>query len=92
MLDRLLYLISFLAAAPLPFTRKTNCDARTAHSGYKNQDMTRLGMGLGLVLYGMVHRRRVRRLIYATSIDLDEGMSIRVMRGRRPIAEITPIP
>jgi hypothetical protein len=65
---------------------------QTAHSGYKNQDMTRLGMGLGLVLYGMVHRRRVRRLIYATSIDLDEGMSIRVMRGRRPIAEITPIP
>ena len=65
---------------------------QTAHSGYKNQDMTRLGMGLGLVLYGMVHRRRVRRLIYATSIDLDEGMSIRVMRCRRPIAEITPIP
>jgi hypothetical protein len=70
---------------------RTRIGLRTAQSGYKNQDMTRLGMGLGLVVYGMVHRRRVRRLIYATSIDVDEGMSIRVMRGRRPIAEISPL-
>ena len=64
----------------------------TVRSGYKNQDLTRVGMGFGLVVYGMMRRRQARRLIYATSIDLDEGMSIRVMRGRRPLAEITPIP
>jgi hypothetical protein len=60
-------------------------------SGVKSNDMPRLGIGLAVIAFGLV-RGRNRRLIYKTSIDVDQGATIRVMRGRRPIAEITPVP
>ena len=59
----------------------------------RNYDMPRLGMGLVLLAYGLGKGRgKGRRLIYKTSIDVDQGTTIRVMRGRRPIAEIPPTP
>jgi hypothetical protein len=60
-------------------------------SGVKSNDMPRLGIGLAVIAFGLV-RGRNRRLIYKTSIDVDQGATIRVMRGRRPIAETTPVP
>ncbi|MEA2011314.1 MAG: hypothetical protein U9N78_11470 [Actinomycetota bacterium] len=54
--------------------------------------MPRLGLGLALMAFGLVKGRNNRRLIYKTSIDVDQGTTIRVMRGRRPLAETTPIP
>ena len=61
-------------------------------SGAKNNDLQRLGLGLAVMSYGLVKGRSNRRLIYKTSIDVDQGTTIRVMRGRHPIAETTPIP
>jgi hypothetical protein len=60
-------------------------------SGVKSNDMPRLGIGLAVIAFGLV-RGRNRRLIYKASIDVDQGATIRVMRGRRPIAETTPVP
>jgi hypothetical protein len=60
-------------------------------SGVKSNDMPRLGIGLALIAFGLVKGRN-RRLIYKASIDVDQGATIRVMRGRRPIAETTPVP
>jgi hypothetical protein len=60
-------------------------------SGVKSNDMPRLGIGLAVIAFGLVKGRN-RRLIYKTSIDVDQGATIRVMRGRRPIAETTPVP
>jgi hypothetical protein len=60
-------------------------------SGVKSKDTPRLGIGLAVIAFGLV-RGRNRRLIYKASIDVDQGATIRVMRGRRPIAETTPVP
>ncbi len=62
------------------------------NSAVKSNDVQRLGLGLGLMAYGLAKGRSDRRLIYKTSIDVDQGTTIRVMRGRHPIAETTPIP
>lgn len=62
-----------------------------ANQAVRNQDVPRLGIGLALMAYGLRRGRgNGRRLIYKTSIDVDQGTTIRVMRGRRPIAEIPP--
>ncbi len=62
------------------------------YHGLKGQDPLRVGMGAGILLYGFLQRRRVKELIYKTSLNVDEGMTIRVKQGRRVIAETTPLP
>lgn len=58
----------------------------------ERNDMPRLGLGLALMAYGLGKGRGGgRRLIYKTAIDVDQGTTIRVMRGRHPIAEIAPL-
>lgn len=58
----------------------------------KHNDVPKVGLGLAMVGFGLAKGRSNRRLIYKTSIDVDQGTTIRVMRGRRPIAETAPIP
>ncbi len=62
------------------------------YHGLKQQDALRASLGAGILLYGFVQRRNVKGLIYETSLNVDQGMSIRVKRGRRTIAETTPLP
>ena len=62
------------------------------YHGLKRQDSLRVGMGASMLLFGLLQRRRVKELIYETSLDVDQGMSIRVRQGRRVIAETTPLP
>ncbi len=57
----------------------------------RTRDLPRLGIGVTLVGYGLMKGRSERRRIYKTSIDVDQGMTIRVMRGRHPIAETAPL-
>ena len=47
--------------------------------------------GTALIAYGILKKRRGPELIYKTSIDVDETVAIRVMQGRRPIANTVPI-
>ena len=63
-----------------------------ASHGAKNNEIQRLGLGLALMGYGLVKGKRDRHVIYKTSIDVDQGTTIRVMRGRHPIAETAPLP
>ncbi len=63
-----------------------------ANSGSRNADMSRVSMGLALMGYGLMRGRSSRKLIYKTSIDVGQGTTIRVMRGRHPIAETAPLP
>ena len=74
------------------FHRSVRFGWAAVNSGAKNNDLQRLGLGLAVMSYGLVKGRSNRRLIYKTSIDVDQGTTIRVMRGRHPIAETTPIP
>lgn len=74
------------------FHRSVRFGWMAASSGMKSNDVPRLGLGLALMAFGLVKGRNNRRLIYKTSIDVDQGATIRVMRGRRPLAETTPIP
>lgn len=62
-----------------------------ANAGLQKRDYPRAGYGLGLIAFGLLIGRS-RRRIYKTSIDTDEGVTIRVLRGRKPIAETAPIP
>ena len=64
----------------------------TATHAARKKELPRLGMGLALMGFGLVKGRSNRRLIYKTSIDVGEGTTIRVMRGRRPIAGTAPLP
>jgi hypothetical protein len=47
--------------------------------------------GSALIAYGILKKRKGPELIYKASIDADEAFAIRVMKGRRPIAETAPI-
>ena len=62
-----------------------------ASSGRQNADMSRVGLGLALIMYGLIRGRGARKLIYRTSIDVGQGTTIRVRQGRRPVAETAPI-
>lgn len=62
----------------------------TTDSALKKRDYRRAWLGVALVVLGLVRRRSRRKLIYKTSIDVDEGTTIRVFQGRRPIAETAP--
>ncbi len=74
------------------FHRSVRIGWIAARSAAKSNDVPRMGLGLAMIGYGLVKGRSSRRLIYKTSIDVEQGTTIRVMRGRRPIAETTPIP
>ncbi len=74
------------------FHRSVRFGWMAVSSGVKSNDVPRLGIGLAMIAFGLVKGRSSRRLIYKTSIDVDQGTTIRVMRGRHPIAETTPIP
>jgi len=63
----------------------------TTSAGLKNRNYPYAGYGLGLLVLGLILGRS-RRRIYKTSIDVDQGVTIRVLRGRRPIGETAPIP
>jgi hypothetical protein len=69
---------------------KTGWDA--LNSGRRNVDVPRVSIGLAFIGYGLLRGRRPRKLIYKTSIDAGQGTTIRVMRGRHPIAETAPLP
>jgi hypothetical protein len=72
------------------FHRTVRIGWATASHARQDLDVTRFGIGLALIGYGLMKGRKSRRLIYKTSIDVGEGATIRVMQGRRPIAETTP--
>lgn len=63
-----------------------------ANAGSRSADMSRVSIGLALIGYGLMRGRGSRKLIYKTSIDVGQGTTIRVMRGRHPIAETAPLP
>jgi len=62
------------------------------YNGLKRQDRLSAGLGASVLLYRVARRRRVKRLIYKTSLNVGQGTNIRVKRGRRVIAETTPLP
>lgn len=59
-------------------------NARTAVRDY---DMPRLALSLAVMAYGYGQKRGAPRRIYSTAIDTNESVTIRVMRGRKPIGE-----
>jgi len=58
-----------------------------AQTAAKTNDLPRLGFALAAVAYGANRKRNRPKLVYSTSIDTDQSVMIRVMRGRRPIGE-----
>ncbi len=62
------------------------------YHGLREHDALGAGMGASMLLYGFLQRRHVKELIYKTSLNVDQGMTIRVKQGRRIIAETTPLP
>lgn len=63
----------------------------TANAGLQKRNYPRAGYGLGLIAFGLLVGRSKRR-IYKTSIDVEQGVTIRVLQGRKPIGETAPIP
>ena len=53
----------------------------------KTNDLPKLGLSLAAIAYGVSKKRNRPKLVYSTSIDTDQSVMIRVMRGRRPIGE-----
>ena len=65
----------------------TRSGLSSARAALKTNDLPKLGISLAAIAYG-IHKRRSRpRRVYSTSIDTDQSVKIRVLRGRRPIAE-----
>ena len=52
----------------------------------RSADVRRLAPAIAA--YGTLTRSESPKLIYSTSIDTDQSFGIRVLRGRRPIAEV----
>lgn len=67
-----------------PFARWGVSGASTA---LRNGDWPRLGLSLAVIAYAARKKRNKPKLIYSTSLDTDQSFEIRVLRGRRPIAE-----
>ncbi len=67
-----------------PLVRMGIGSARTAARDY---DVPRLALSLAVAAYGYSKKRGAPRRIYSTSIDTNESVTIRVMRGRKPIGE-----
>ena len=74
------------------FPRNVRLGWGITRQAVKTYDMPRLGFGLALMGYGYAKKRSGKRLIYKTSIDAGQGTTIRVVQGRRPIAETAPLP
>jgi hypothetical protein len=72
--------------------RKVRLGWGIARRASRDHDALRVAFGLAIMGYGYAQERNGPRLIYKTSIDVDQGMSIRILRGRRPIAETGPLP
>lgn len=58
-----------------------------ARGAVRASDLRKLGLALAAVAFGANKRRNRPTLVYATSIDTDQSVMIRVLRGRRPIGE-----
>ena len=72
---------------PMPVRVGVRIGVGGAREAVRNYDMPRLALSLAMVAYGYSRRRAVPRLVYSTSIDTDQSFTIKVLRGRRPIAE-----
>ena len=58
-----------------------------ARSAASANDLPKLGFSLAAVAYGVSKKRTRPKLIYSTSLDTDQSFEVRVLRGRRPIAQ-----
>lgn len=58
----------------------------------RRHDLQRFWFAVAVAGFGWMRSRSSRRLIYKTSIDVDEGATIRVLRGSRPIGHTARIP
>lgn len=58
-----------------------------ARAAASTNDLPKLGLALAAVAYGVNKKRNRPKLVYSTSIDTEQSVMIRVMRGRRPIGE-----
>ena len=58
-----------------------------ARSAASANDLPKLGLSLAAVAYGVNKKRNRPKLIYSTSLDTDQSFEVRVLRGRRPIAQ-----
>ncbi|MGB9359708.1 MAG: hypothetical protein WCC01_14240 [Acidimicrobiia bacterium] len=59
----------------------------SARAALSTNDLPKLGISLAAIAYGVNKKRNQPKLIYSTSIDTDQSFKIKVLRGRRPIAE-----
>ncbi|MEN8113579.1 MAG: hypothetical protein ABFS21_04250 [Actinomycetota bacterium] len=64
----------------------------TTEAALRTRDYPKMGYGLALVGFGLLRGRKKARLIYRTSLDVGQGATVRVMQGRKPIGETSPIP
>lgn len=72
--------------------KKFNRTVRLGVAVLRSDDQQhRVAMGAALIAFGLMKGRSGPKLIYKTSIDVGEGMTIRVMQGRRPIADTAPL-
>jgi len=58
-----------------------------ARAAASTNDVPKLALSLAAVAYGANRKRNQPKLVYSTSIDTNQSVMIRVMRGRRPIGE-----
>ena len=65
----------------------TRSGISSARAALKTNDLPKLGISLAAIAYGVNKRRSRPRRVYSTSIDTDQSFTIKVLRGRRPIAE-----
>lgn len=72
---------------PMPARTGVRIGVNNARAAVREYDMPRLALSLAMVAYGYSKRRGAPRQIYSTTIDTNESVTIRVMRGRKPIGE-----
>ena len=65
----------------------TRSGMSSARAAWKTWDLPKLGISLAAIAYGVNKKRSRPKLVYSTSIDTDQSFKIRVLRGRRPVAE-----
>jgi|GEM_PF-3107588 len=73
------------------FFRRFHKTVRIGYDLAQTGGKQRMFAGTMLIAYGILKKRKRPELIYKASIDVDEAFAIRVMKGRRPIAETAPI-
>ncbi len=65
----------------------TRSGISSARVALRTNDLPKLAISLAAIAYGVNKRRNRPRRVYSTSIDTDQSFKIKVLRGRRPIAE-----